>query len=86
MVYLAILTLYLFYAHVQYTQHLREKWLWLVAPVIGLIGHVIWAQWCKSMGPDRQIYINGFWYWQICVTAIPFMLLPPILYGSGSQQ
>ncbi len=81
MVYLIILAISLIYAHVQYTPTLRERWLWLVAPALGLVMHLIWGWWCRTLGSERDIFISGFWYWQVCVTAVPFMILPPILYG-----
>ena len=81
MVYLSILALCLLYNHFQYTPTLRERWLWLVAPALGLAMHFIWGWWCRSMTTERQIFLNGFWYWQVFAVAIPSTIMPPILYG-----
>ena len=79
MAYLIALALSAVYIHVQYTPALRDRWLWLAAPILGLLMHVVWGVWCRRL-EDGEVFLRAFWYWQVCTT-LTCMLIPPVLYG-----
>lgn len=74
----AAFVLFVVYAHFQYTSSV-QAWFWLVGPAIGVIGHVLWADWVSRSKDPTEIYMNGFWYWQVAVQ-LGIIVAPAFLY------
>lgn len=80
MVYFAATLLACLYVHCQYNDLLRERWLWLAAPVIAVVANAMFALHVRKMSDQYAVYESSFWYWDISMHA-PFIVLPLLFYG-----